>query len=90
MNQDVHGTKKLESLSDSNTLSKNSYHTFADNLYNLESTKDYLNSLFTTRADVEKLINTINSLKEQQDIDRRIIHAREYNHFVKKINFINK
>ncbi|XP_074116283.1 uncharacterized protein LOC141538593 [Cotesia typhae] len=77
LNQDVHGTKKLESLSDSNTLSKNSYHTFANNLYNLESTKDYLNSLFTTRADVEKLINTINSLKEQQDIDRRIIHARD-------------
>ncbi|CAG5089196.1 Protein of unknown function [Cotesia congregata] len=77
LNQDVHGTKKLESLSDSNTLSKNSYHTFADNFYNLESTKDYLSSLFTTRADVEKLINTINSLKEQQDINRRIIHARD-------------
>ncbi|XP_057320657.1 uncharacterized protein LOC130664652 [Microplitis mediator] len=77
LNHDLPGVKKLESLSDSNTISKNVYRTFAENLYNLESTKDYLNSLFTTRADVEKLVGTINNLKEQQDIDRKIIHARD-------------
>lgn len=65
--------KRLGSLSDSNTLSKDYYRAARKHFFNQENSTDHFKLSNINNADVEELLGMISMMKQQHIQDRNII-----------------